>query len=104
MSDTTAPLTIVEKLEQLGHEALTAVEHAAVRAVGFAAKAETSLKTLLADNVYVRDLWDAGVASANAHGIPVTAIEDIAGEILAAAEAFIASLTQPPPVPVPAAA
>lgn len=100
MSTTTtarSPLTIVEKLEQLGHETLTAIEHAAVQAVGWAAKEEASLQTLLKDNTFVRMVWDMGVASANAHGVPVTSIENIGEEIETAARQFIASLTAPPP-------
>jgi hypothetical protein len=105
MSDpvVTAPLTIVEKLEQLGHEALDAVEHAAVWLVGKAATTEASIETMVTGDPWLEAAWTAGVASATAHGVPVLAIENIGESILAAARQFAAGLTQPAP-PVPAAA
>ena len=95
---TPAPLTIVEKLEQLGHEALDAVEHAAVWLVGTVAKGEESLTTLTESSPLLLAAWNAGVASANYHGIPVLAIENAGAAILAAARAFADGLAQPAPV------
>jgi hypothetical protein len=99
MSTTTkpAPLTIVEKLEQMGHEMLDAVDHAAVWLVGTVAKGEQSLATLAADSPLLQAAWQAGVASATAHGVPVTAIENVGAAILAAAKQFADGLSQPAP-------
>jgi hypothetical protein len=94
----TAPLTIVEKLEQFGHETLDAVEHAALRVVAYCASTETSLKAMTAAHPLLLMAWDAGVASATAHGIPVIAIENIGGAVLAAAQQFAAGLSAPAPV------
>ena len=77
MSQTVTPapaLTIVQKLEQLGHAVLDAVDHAAIRLVGFCATTEQSLQTLESNSPILKLVWDAGVASATAHGIPVAAI------------------------------
>jgi hypothetical protein len=102
-STSTAPLTIVEKLEQRGHDALTAVEHAAVWLVGTAAKSEQSLATLTASSPLLQAAWKSGVASAAAHGIPVTVVENVGEEILAEAKAFASALSQPATPPPTAA-
>ena len=101
---TTAPQTLFEKIEAVGHEALTAVEHGAAWLVGTVATAEQSLSTLEANSPLVKTAIDAGIASAQAHGVPVGAIETIGEEILALAKQFAGSLTAPPPAPSPAAA
>jgi hypothetical protein len=104
MSPTTATLTIVERLEQVGHEALTAVEHAAVWLVGKLATAETSLLALEADSPWLAEAWAEGVKSAEFHGVPVAAIENVGAAIMTAAVSFAAGLQQTAPVvaPVPA--
>ena len=89
-----APLTIVQKLEQIGHEGLDAVEHAAVWLVGNIAKAEASLTALTANSPWIEAAWQSGVASATAHGIPVVAIENVGEAILAAARQFADGLAQ----------
>ena len=103
MSQTVTPapaLTIVQKLEQLGHAVLDAVDHAAIRLVGFCATTEQSLQTLESNSPILKLVWDAGVASATAHGIPVAAIEDVGAKILAAAKAFAEDgLSAPAPLP-----
>jgi hypothetical protein len=101
LTETPAPLTIVEKLEQLGHEALDAVEHAAVWLVGTVAKGEQSLATLAAESPLLQAAWRAGVASATAHGVPVAAIENVGSVILEAARQFADGLAQPAPVKPP---
>jgi hypothetical protein len=104
MSTTTqpaAPVSIIEKLENFGHETLTAIEHGAVWLVGKLAVATDSLHALEADSPWLALAWNAGVASATAHGVPVAAIEDAGSAILAAAKNFAAGLSQPAP---PAAA
>lgn len=92
-----APLTVVQKLEQLGHEALDAVEHAAVWLVGTVAKAAHSLETLTADHPLLQAAWQSGVASATAHGVPVVAIENVGEAILTVARQFADGLSQPAP-------
>jgi hypothetical protein len=106
MSESTPDLSIVEKLEQLGHEALTAVEHAAVWLVGKLAVANASLHDLETTSPWLRSAWDAGLASATAHGVPVVAIENVGEAILTAAKEFAAGLSQPAPTAptLPAAA
>jgi hypothetical protein len=107
MSTTTAAATpsIIEKLETAGHEALDAVEHAAVWLVGKIAVSSESLHDLEAASPWVTQAWAAGVASAEAHGIPVTAIENVGAAILTLAKTFAAGLSQPAPVPaIPSAA
>lgn len=94
-----APMTIVGKLEMWGHESLDAVEHAAVRLVGWCATTEQSLMTLAADHPILQTMWDEGVKSAEAHGVPVVEIEDVGSAILAAAKQFAAGLSQPAPAP-----
>jgi hypothetical protein len=102
MSQTATPaptLSIVQKLEQYGHEALTAVDHAAIRLVGFCATTEQSLANLTAESPILKLVWDAGVASATAHGIPVMAIENVFSQVLAAAQAFATDgLSQTAPI------
>jgi hypothetical protein len=95
-------MTIVQKLEQIGHEGLTAVEHAAVWLVGKVAVAEESLTTLTASSPLISEALAAGIASAEAHGVPVVQIENAGETVLAAATAFAASLSQPAPSPAPA--
>lgn len=94
-----APLTIVQKLEQLGHKCLDAVEHAAVWLVGNVAKAEQSLATLTADSPWLQVAWASGVASATAHGVPVVEIENVGEAILTAAKQFADGLSQGAPPP-----
>ncbi|HEY3848367.1 MAG TPA: hypothetical protein VGL95_14770 [Acetobacteraceae bacterium] len=96
-------MTIIEKIELYGHKELDAVEHAAVRLVGEAADAETSLKTVLSSSPMFQTCWAAGQASAIAHGIPVVAIENEFEAVMAKAQEFVAGLKSPPPAP-PAAA
>jgi hypothetical protein len=97
-------MTIVTKLETLGHKALTAVEHAAVRLVGDVATDATALQDVLASSPMYQTAWAAGQASAVAHGIPVVAIEDAFTAVMAAAQQFVTSLKQPAPVAPPAPA
>lgn len=97
MSTTTSP-TIIEKLETLGHEALDAVEHAAVWLVGKIATASQSLHDLEASDPLVGEAIQAGIASATAHGVPVAAIENAGDAVVAAAKTFAAGLAQPPAV------
>jgi hypothetical protein len=101
MSAAVTTPTIIEKLEQFGHEALDAVEHAALRVVAYCAATETSLQAMTAAHPLLLMAWDAGVASATAHGIPVLAIENIGAAVLAAAKQFVAGIAQPAPVAAP---
>jgi hypothetical protein len=103
MSTTTENLTIVQKLEQYGHEALTAVDHAAMRLVAFCATTEANLLTIEETYPFVKQALDWGNAAAAAYGLPMVPIENALASVLAAARAF-ADPPAMPPVPVPAAA
>lgn len=94
----TAP-SIVQKLEQLGHQALDAAEHAAVRLVGEVAVAETSLLKLEASSPLVKMAIDSGLQSARNYGIPVDGIIVAGEDVLALAKNFAAGLAQPPAPP-----
>lgn len=99
MSETVADapkLTIVQKLEQMGHQALDATEHAAVRLVGEVAVLDTSLHNLEASSPLVQMAIQSGLQSARNYGIPVDALEVVAEDVLAAAKAFAAGLAEPP--------
>ncbi len=101
---TDAPrLTIIEKLEQFGHETLTDLEHAACRLVGDITMASTALDELEATSPLVRVAIDAGIASANAHGVPLTLLANAGEAVLALAKELAASLSQPAPAASPAA-
>ena len=97
-------LTIIQKLELLGHEALSAAEHGAAWLVGKCAMGETALTGLLAYSPWLAAAEQAGIAAAAAHGVPVVAIEDIGSEILGLAKELAAGLAEPAPgVPAPPA-
>lgn len=76
MSTSTANLTIVEKLEQFGHEALAAVDHAAMRLVAFCATTEANLLTMEETYPFVKQALDWGNATASAYGLPMVPIEN----------------------------
>ena len=111
MSDPTAPtvqgaasvtaaaprLTIIEKLEQIGHAGLTDLEHAAAWLVGTVATAEASLNSLAASSPLVAAAMAAGKASALAHNVDLTAIEDGGEIVLKLANELAAGLSQPAP-------
>ena len=92
-------MSLFEKIENVGHECLTAAEHGAAWLVGQVACAQASLATLEASSPLVAEAISAGIASANAHGVPVGAIENIGDEVLAGAKQLAASLASPPPLP-----
>ncbi len=89
--------SIILKLEELGHESLTAVEHSAAWLVGRAATTTQSLTDLTESSPLVKQAWVSGVASATAHGIPVAEIEHVGEAILSAARQLAAGLSQPAP-------
>jgi len=99
MSTTTTP-TLFDKIETVGHEFLSAVEHAAAWLVGKVASADTSLHALEAASPLVAEAIAAGEASAAAHGIPVVAIEGAGETVLGLAKQLAGSLSAPPPAPV----
>lgn len=90
-------MSVITTLENAGHAALSAVEHAAAWLVGTVATAETSLATLKADSPLVAAAIAAGEASATAHGVPIAAIENVGEEVLAAAKELAAGLASSPP-------
>jgi N-acetylmuramoyl-L-alanine amidase len=90
-------LTIIEKLETYGHEALTAAEHGAAWLVGECAKGETALTNLASTSPWITSAVAAGVAAATAHGIPVTAIEGLGSQILTLAMDLADGLAAPAP-------
>ena len=97
-------MSIIEKLEQEGHQALTALEHAAVWLVGTVATAETGLHKLEADNPLLATAIQMGIASATAHGVPLTGLEALGNAVLDLAKDLAAGLAQPAPAaPAPAA-
>jgi hypothetical protein len=91
-------MTIIETLEMFGHAQLTNVQHAAAWLVGKVAWGEASLQTLEKTSPLVALAMAAGEASATAHGVPIVAIEGLAGEVLAMAKELAAGLAGPPPV------
>jgi hypothetical protein len=96
-------MSILDKIESTGQKSLTWVEHAAAYLVGKVAQAETNLNTLEADNPLVKEAIDAGVAKANALGIPVNDIENAATAVLQTAQDLANNLTTPAaPTPAPA--
>jgi len=95
MSSTTP--TLFDKIENVGHEMLTAAEHGAAWLVGKVAVVATSLHDLEASSPLVKAAVDAGIVSATAHGIPVGAIESIGSEILELAKQLAGSLSAPAP-------
>lgn len=95
MSDTVQSTTIIEKIEDLGHEALDAIEHGAVWLVGTIATTASNLNKLEANHPLVIAAIAAGEKSAVAHGIPVQEIMDAGQAILTAAKQFAAGLAQP---------
>lgn len=94
-------MSLIETLEEKGHEALTAVEHAAAWLVGKVATADVSLHALEASSPLVAEAIAMGEASARAHGIPIDAIENVGEAVLDAAKALAAGLSQPAPEPAP---
>lgn len=104
MSATQAPkLTIIEKLEQYGHDALDQLEHGAAWLVGTVATADVSLHKLEADHPLVAEAIAAGEASLTARGIPVAEIENAGAVLLDLAKQLAAGLASPPPAPATAA-
>ena len=89
------PPTIIEKLESVGHECLTALEHGAAWLVGTVATADTGLHALEATSPLVAAAIAAGEASAVAHGVPVTMIENAGDVLLSLAKQLAAGLAQP---------
>ena len=89
-------MSILDKIETQGREALTAVEHGAAWLVGEAAQYRTALADMEASSPMVADALAAGVAFAQAHGVPVVAIENAGAAVLAAAKAFAGELTTGP--------
>jgi hypothetical protein len=99
----TAPagMTIIQKLEAFGHKCLTAAEHGAAWLVGMAATGSADLNALEKDSPLVGEAVQFGIAAAQAHGVPVGAIEDAGADVLAAAKQLAAGLAAPAPVAVP---
>lgn len=101
------PMTLFEKLEAEGHAALTAIEHGAVKLVGWLATISINLSALTGSSSLVQEALAEGIRSAEAHGIPATAIsslEEAGSEVLHLATQFASSLSAPAPfktVPVP---
>lgn len=93
----TAAMTLVEKLEILGHQALDWTEHAAIRLVGECAEATTALQNVERSSPLFLAVCEAGKASAIAHGIPIVPIEDEFTAVMAKAQQFVAGLKQPAP-------
>jgi hypothetical protein len=89
--------TIIETLETEGHAALTWAQHAAAWLVGTVAVGEASLAKMEADDPLIAAAIEAGLQSAVAHGVPVTAIADMAGVVLGLARDLAAGLSQPAP-------
>jgi hypothetical protein len=91
-------MSVINTLENVGHAAMTAVEHAAAWLVGTIATAETSLASLEATSPLVAEAIAAGEASAQAHGVPITAIADAGSAVLTAAKELAADLSSAPAV------
>jgi len=106
-TDTTAPISIITKLENFGHEALDAIEHGAVWLVGEVSQTTDSLHELGTTRPWLVEAWNAGLAAAEAHGVPlgaISGIEDVGAAILAAAKTFAAGLAQLAPTVTPVVA
>jgi hypothetical protein len=102
--EATRTLTIIETLELRGHTALSAIQHAAKWLVGTAATESINLHDLVGSNAWVQQAWASGVKSAEAHGVPVVAMENAGEAVLAAAKDLAAGLAAPPPAIAPAGA
>ena len=100
--------SIIDTLEIEGHAGLTAAQHGAAWLVGELAKGETALSSLEANSPWIASAVQAGIAAANAHGVPVATLEGIGEEVLALAKELAAGLSAPAPgvpaTPSPAAA
>ena len=93
-------MSILDKIEAEGQKALTWTEHAANWLVGRIAQGSASLHSLEASSPYVAEAIGAGLAKAQAAGIPVGAFENAGEAVLAAAKAMAANLSVPTgPVP-----
>jgi hypothetical protein len=97
MSTTATKLTIIQTLENYGHEALSLAQHGAAWLVGECAKGSTALAGLEASSPWIESAIQAGTAAANAHGIPMVALEGIGSEILALAKELANGLSAPAP-------
>lgn len=88
--------TIVQKYEFWLRTALTEAEQLAMRLIGKAANAETSLAAVVAASPLAQE----ALKEAAADGVPVQGLEDA----LAAAKALADRIAAPTPPPVPAVA
>jgi hypothetical protein len=96
-------MSIITTLENEGHKALTAIEHAGAWLVGAVAQAEVSLSSLEASSPLIAQAIAAGEDSATAHGVPIVAVEDGFNAVMTAAKELASGLTAPPPAPANAA-
>lgn len=95
-------MNVIETMETEGRKALTWLQLAALRLVGESAKAGAYLGEMESEHKLVKVAIDAGIAEAEAHGLPVEAIEDAGAKVIAVAKEIAAELAPPTVAALPA--